>query len=101
MARVESLTQERAFFQTQRSLVRAFMTASSRFAREIRAFEGKILLIWGEMDKIIPISSTGAFRALRDDIELKIIPGAGHLPQQEKPEETARLIMNFVDRVVD
>ena len=96
MARVESSTQERAYFATQSSLVRAFLLSTHRFSRKIRRFKGKILLIWGEKDRIIPLSSTETFKALRTDIELEIIPGAGHLPQQEKPVETARLIEKFV-----
>ena len=96
MARVESPTQERAFFATQRSIVRSYLFASSWFARKIRAFEGKILLIWGEKDRIIPLSSANVFKALRPDIELEVIPGAGHLPHQEKPEETAWRMAAFV-----
>jgi len=94
MARVESKTQERAFFATQRSIVAAFTRASS-FARKLKCYNGKILLIWGEEDRIIPLSSTSAFRAIRGDAELAVISGAGHLPHQEKPEETARLMLGF------
>lgn len=97
MARVESSSQERAFFATQRSLLGSFC-ASSKFARGMRNFKGKILLVWGEKDKIIPLSSTAPFMALRPDAELEIIPGAGHLPHQEKPEKTARIIADFVER---
>ena len=101
MNRVESRTQEKAFFRTQRSLIWAFMAASSSFAKKIQSYRGKILLLWGDMDRIIPLSSTETFMALRGDIEMKIIKGAGHLPQQEKPEDTARLMLEFMDRVVD
>ena len=96
MARVESKTQEQAFFAIQRSLIRAYLLSSSRFARKIQRYKGKILLLWGEKDKIIPLSSAETFKSLRPDINLQIIPGAGHLPHQEKPEETARLIADFV-----
>ena len=98
MARVESPAQEQAFFSTQRSLVWTHISGVSRFTKKIKEYKGKIKLIWGENDRIIPLSSARAFRALRNDIELEIIPGAGHLPQQEKPEDTARIIADFVDR---
>jgi pimeloyl-ACP methyl ester carboxylesterase len=101
MARVNSSTQERAFFATQRSLIWAFGTGSSGYAKKIRLFKGKILLLWGENDRIMPLSSTDTFRTLRSDIELRIIPGAGHLPQQEKPAETAKFITEFVNKAVD
>jgi pimeloyl-ACP methyl ester carboxylesterase len=99
MDRVESLAQEQAFFQTQRSLVWAFISAAARFARGIQSYKGKILLIWGESDRIIPLSSAETFRALRNDIRFEVIPGAGHLPQQEKPGETAQLMVDFINRV--
>ena len=99
MARVESRTQERAFFQAQSNLIKTYLTAPSRFARGIRNYKGKILLLWGENDRIIPISSARTFKALRGDIELEVITGAGHLPQQEKPGETALLMADFMDKI--
>ena len=99
VARVESRTQEKAFFQAQNSLVKTYATASARFARGIRNYKGKILLIWGESDRIMPLSSAETFKALRADIELSVIPGAGHLPQQEKPAETAQLMVDFMDKI--
>ena len=95
MARVKSPTQEKAFFQTQRSIIWAYLTASSSFAKKTRNYPGKILLLWGDKDRIIPFSSAGKFKALHSGVELKTIPGAGHLPQQEKPEETSSLIADF------
>jgi len=100
MARVNSLTQERAFFATQRSLVWAFGTGFAGYANKIRLFKGKILLLWGEKDKIMPLSTAEPFKTLRNDIELRIIPGAGHLPQQEKPADTAKFITEFVNKAV-
>ena len=95
MARVESPAQERAFFSIQRSLVRAYLLFPSWFARKIRHYKGKILLLWGQADRIVPLSSAQAFKALRTDIALETIPGAGHLPQQEKPIEIARFLLGF------
>ena len=96
MARVESPVQEQAFFATQRSLVWTYLTAASRFARKIRSYDGIIMLLWGEKDIIMPLSSAKLFQALREDITLEIISGAGHLPHQEKPEETALYITEFI-----
>ena len=101
MARVESPAQEQAFFAVQRNLVRTYLTAASRFARRIQRYKGKILLIWGEQDRIIPLSSAKAFTTLREGIRLEIISGAGHLPHQEKPAEIARLIGEFAKAQVN
>jgi pimeloyl-ACP methyl ester carboxylesterase len=101
MQRVQSGPQEKAFFATQRSLIWTYMFVSSRFARKIRSYEGKILLLWGGKDRIIPLSSSKVFAALRNDIRLEIIEGSGHLPHQEKPQETAGVILNFSRQAVD
>lgn len=101
MDRVRSASQEKAFFATQRSLIWTYMFAASRFAKKVRSFKGRILLLWGENDRIIPPSSAETFKLLRSDIELQIIKGAGHLPQQEKPGETAQFMADFVERAVD
>jgi len=95
MDRVESPAQERAFFATQRDLIRTYLTGVSRFKRGMQSYKGKILLIWGEKDRIIPVSSADVFMSLRPDAKLEIIHGAGHLPHQEKPEETARIMAEF------
>jgi pimeloyl-ACP methyl ester carboxylesterase len=101
MARVNSSSQERAFFATQRSLVWAFGTAFPGYAQKIKQFKGRILLLWGEKDRIMPVSTAEPLKTLRQDIELRIISGAGHLPQQEKPAETAKIITEFVNKAVD
>ena len=101
MDRVNSSTQEQAFFAVQRNLVLTYMMRRSWYIRKIRNFKGKILLIWGEKDRIMPISSAETFKALRYDINLIIIKGAGHLPQQERPEETAKIMSDFADSTAD
>jgi len=100
MARVNSSSQERAFFATQRSLVWAFGAGFSGYAQKIRLFKGKITLLWGEKDRIMPLSTVEPFKTIRNDTELRIIPGAGHLPQQEKPAETAKFITEFVNKAL-
>jgi pimeloyl-ACP methyl ester carboxylesterase len=100
MERVNSSSQERAFFATQQSLIWAFGAGFPGYAKKIRLFKGKIALLWGEKDKIMPLSTAEPFKTLRNDIELGIIPGAGHLPQQEKPADTAKFITEFVNKAV-
>jgi pimeloyl-ACP methyl ester carboxylesterase len=55
-------------------------------------------MIWGEKDKIMPVKEAELFIKLRggNTTELYTIPGAGHLPQQEKPEETVEIILEFL-----
>ena len=99
MDRVYSPSQERAFFSTLRSMI--FQSLRSSYYRRIGSWPGKIALIWGENDKIIPKTLTESFVKLRIDkpTEISVIQGAGHLPHQEKPAETANAIMGFLKTI--
>ena len=100
MARVHSSTQEEAYFATQRSLVWSFIFPA-RYERAIKEYRRKILLLWGDKDRIVPLSSTELFRSLNSNIRLNLIEGAGHLPQQEKPVETTGSMADFADSIID
>jgi pimeloyl-ACP methyl ester carboxylesterase len=55
------------------------------------------LVIWGEKDNFVPRSHGETYAKLIPNCsELKIIPGAGHSAQVEKPEETAKSMMDFL-----
>jgi pimeloyl-ACP methyl ester carboxylesterase len=47
---------------------------------------------------VLPPETAAAFLALRPDAALETIAGAGHLPHQEKPEETAAAMLRFLGR---
>jgi pimeloyl-ACP methyl ester carboxylesterase len=103
IARVESETQERAYFASLRSLIFSnlrsmFPCGRSGLARRIKAFDGRILILWGGGDRVLPPETAAALRALRPDSAWETIAGAGHLPHQEQPEETAAAILRFLDR---
>jgi pimeloyl-ACP methyl ester carboxylesterase len=97
VARVESSGQERAYFASLRSLNNLALFGRQGFSRRIKNFPGKIHLLWGEADRVIPSAQNDAFRALRPDADFQQIPNAGHLPQQEAPEETAQAILRIMN----
>jgi pimeloyl-ACP methyl ester carboxylesterase len=96
IARVESNTQEQAYFSSLRSLILANLWAVPYFVKNIRTFPGEILILWGEKDQALLPHTAERLRAIRPDARYRIIPGAGHLPHQEKPLETAELILEFL-----
>jgi pyruvate dehydrogenase E2 component (dihydrolipoamide acetyltransferase) len=53
----------------------------------------EIMLIWGREDRIIPVAHA---EALWDNLRIRIIEGAGHLPHMEKAGEVNRLIAGFI-----
>lgn len=95
VARVESSSQERAYFASLRSLILTNVVHKGRFTRFLSRFSGKILIIWGAEDAALPPESSCLIRELRPDAAFTLIPGAGHLPHQEKPGETAAAILQF------
>lgn len=55
------------------------------------------LIIWGADDQWIPLPSGYRFRQDMADAILSILPQCGHVPQEEKPGETAQLILDFIE----
>lgn len=71
------------------------MTTATAFAIDVPT-----QIIWGDHDRIVP---TAFASKLHEDIrgsELHVLKGCGHIPQEEKPEETASLIRSFVGRAL-
>jgi len=94
--RVENPQQERGYFATLRSM-NAFLIFDRRaVTRMIQSFPGKILVLWGEKDRVFPPEKTALLRSLRPDAGFAFIAGAGHLPHQEKPGASAAEILRFL-----
>jgi pimeloyl-ACP methyl ester carboxylesterase len=96
IARVESAGQERAYFASLRDMNRLSLSGGAALSFALRIFPGKILLLWGSEDRIIPKQRIAGFRGVRAGAELRIIEKAGHLPHQEKPEEAAGEMLDFL-----
>jgi pimeloyl-ACP methyl ester carboxylesterase len=60
--------------------------------RDVRA---PTLVIWGRQDAWIPVADADRFVASIPGARKVIIEACGHLPQEEKPAEAARLIAAF------
>jgi pimeloyl-ACP methyl ester carboxylesterase len=96
IVRVESPAQERAYFASLRSLIRAGLFQGAGFSRRIRRLPAGLLLLWGAEDRVLAPGTAGKIRTIRPDAAYVEIPGAGHLPHQEKPAETAVAILDFL-----
>jgi pimeloyl-ACP methyl ester carboxylesterase len=53
------------------------------------------LLVWGEQDGVIPVSSGEAYREAIPGSRLEVIPNCGHHPEIEQTEEFVRLVRDF------
>jgi pimeloyl-ACP methyl ester carboxylesterase len=57
---------------------------------EVGSLKMPVLLLWGEQDKVIPLSHARAFAAAIPGSKLITYADAGHLPMEETPEQVAR-----------
>jgi len=62
----------------------------------LAAIRAPVLLLWGELDGAVPASHAADYeRALRD-VRTVILPGIGHVPMEETPEASARVLRAFL-----
>lgn len=63
----------------------------------LASVEIPVLIIWGEKDTWIDIGDAYRFEESIEDATLKIIPGAGHLPMEEKSGAVNKAIIDFME----
>jgi pimeloyl-ACP methyl ester carboxylesterase len=56
------------------------------------------LMVMAELDAVLPPSAADGMGAYVADLEKALITGSGHWTQQEKPEETSRVILDWLGR---
>jgi pimeloyl-ACP methyl ester carboxylesterase len=83
--RVWSDGQRRAYLSVVRRLFAWLAGRQRRFAAALAELRTPTLVVWGEQDRIMPVANAHAYRAIQPAARVAVIPGAGHLPQQEKP----------------
>jgi pimeloyl-ACP methyl ester carboxylesterase len=69
---------------------------NTRLEKRLPRIVAPTLLLWGEQDRVIPRSYATRFAAgLGGPHETKIIAGAGHLAELDRPGEVAEAILNW------
>jgi pimeloyl-ACP methyl ester carboxylesterase len=87
----------------RRGRAQNILTALRNWRQDVRSLESAVptlriptLLIWGTQDRAVdPRSATILMKRL-PQAELKLIPGTGHLPFEEAPEEFNRIVLEFL-----
>ena len=55
------------------------------------------LLLWGEQDRVVPRAYAGKFAdAISGRTETRVITGAGHLAELDRPDEVAAAILEWM-----
>jgi pimeloyl-ACP methyl ester carboxylesterase len=82
--------------------LRAFMSVRGQREvvgpAELAGLRQPVALVWGELDRFLPVSH--ALRAVRHcrDAQAVVVPGAGHSPNWEKPSAVIAAIHDLADR---
>jgi abhydrolase domain-containing protein 6 len=64
--------------------------------KDLPNIKAPALILWGDKDNIIDISSVPVFEKGLKNHKTVIIKDCGHCPQMEKPQETATQYMDFI-----
>jgi len=64
--------------------------------KELPNIKAQTLILWGDQDKILDVSSVPVFEKGLRNHKTVIIKDCGHLPMVEKPQETATHYIDFI-----
>jgi pimeloyl-ACP methyl ester carboxylesterase len=91
-----SLHLERGDGATVRSLLAALSGPREKLDGKLGALTAPTLLLWGEQDRLTPLSMAQQFARAIPGAQLRVIAQCGHLPPIEKPEEFAAAVLAFL-----
>lgn len=86
----------RAYAATVRSLARPDSYRSDSLMTRLAETGLPVLMIWGEGDRLLPVSRARLVQERLPGTRLVVIAGAGHAPQAERPEEFNRALTAFI-----
>jgi len=59
----------------------------------------KTLIVWGSVDKMVPLKYTSVFKEKIEGARIEIMPKIGHSPHLEAPEKLAEIIIKFLKEI--
>jgi len=65
---------------------------------ELEKIRVPALIVWGAEDQLISVEAGRRAAERMPDAEFVVLPGVGHVPMEEKPEELVRLVLPFLER---
>ena len=69
-------------------------------SKRLHRVSAPTLVIWGEDDALIPVHYAHEYGRLIPHSRVEVIPDCGHVPQVEKPDATAALVKEFLERMI-
>lgn len=86
----------RAFLHTVRSVIDPSGQRISAADRLYLTREIPSLIVWGDRDRIIPVSHAELAHELMPGSRLEIFPGAGHFPFNDDPDRFIEVLEDFI-----
>ncbi|MET7381200.1 alpha/beta fold hydrolase [Streptomyces sp. NPDC005526] len=86
------LAVRRANMATLRTLAGDPYMHDPKLLRRLGRVDRPALLLWGESDRVVTPAYGAAYARAFGDGRLEVVPGAGHLPQIERPDATLALV---------
>ena len=65
--------------------------------KQVRRFP--TLLLWGDRDRAVSLESAPELLRCFDRAELVVLPGTGHLPYEECPQDLTHIVNSFLVRM--
>ncbi|MGH2709955.1 MAG: alpha/beta fold hydrolase [Actinomycetota bacterium] len=69
------------------------------FWQRAREIDVPTLIVWGREDRLVPVGLGHRLANTIRDSELVVLPDTGHVPQFEQPDETRKLMLDFLDGI--
>ena len=66
------------------------------YTDRLEIIQTETLVLWGENDAWIPVDDAAKFQAALSNSTVKIMPKTGHVPMEERPEESLSIVMDFI-----
>jgi len=66
------------------------------YAEKIRNVDTRLLFVWGEKDKVLPIEHLGEFLKLNLSASAIKVPSVGHIPHEEAPDVALKPIVKLL-----
>ena len=82
-------------------LDRVLQTRLLQPAPILATIRAPVLLLWGERDSAVPATHAVKYEQALPDARIVILPGIGHVPMEEAPEASARVLRAFLEGEAD
>jgi abhydrolase domain-containing protein 6 len=90
---IQTALANRTFYEKERKELFADFYS---LEKELPNIKASTLILWGDQDKILDVSSVPVFEKGLKNHKTVIIKNCGHMPMMEKPQETATHYIEFI-----